>query len=269
MNMKKAITTRRSERSYDGKPLTAEDENKLMAYIEEDENLTGIMGSKIKIHLVKNFENGSGRIGTYGVVKNAPAFVVAVCENKADAMLDLGYVFEKLVLYLETIGLSTCWLGGTFKGGDIQVPVGEDEFIPIISPVGYSSKRKTLIDRTFRKFAKSDDRLDFDQLFFYRDFKHSVPKGVMRNVLESVRLAPSASNKQPWRVVVTEQGRVHFYIERTPDYGKGRLAYDIQMVDMGIALSHYEIGRGRTEFFIEDPGLDKLSEYSSYVISVK
>jgi len=267
--MKKAIATRRSERSYDGKPLTAEDENKLMAYIEEDENLTGIMGSKIKIHLVKSFENGSGRIGTYGVVKNASAFLIAVCTDSRDAMLDLGYVFEKLVLYLETIGLSTCWLGGTFKGGDVKVPVEEGEFIPIISPVGYSAKRKTLIDRTFRKFAKSDTRLDFDQLFFYRDFEHILPQGSMRNVLESVRLAPSASNKQPWRVVVTEDGAAHFHIERTPDYGKGRLAYDIQMVDMGIALSHYEIGRGRAEFFIEDPGLDKLSQYSSYVISVK
>ncbi|HKL11562.1 MAG TPA: nitroreductase family protein [Clostridia bacterium] len=267
--MKKAITTRRSERSYDGKPLTAEDEKRLMAYIEEDENLTGIMGSKIKIHLVKSFENGSGRIGTYGVVKNASAFLIAVCTDGRDAMLDLGYVFEKLVLYLESIGISTCWLGGTFKSGDVKVPVGEGEFIPIISPVGYSSKRKTMIDRTFRRFAKSDERLAFDELFFYRDFKHSMPQGSMRDALECVRLAPSASNKQPWRVVASGDERVHFYIERTPNYGKGRLGYDIQMVDMGIALSHYEICKGTAEFFKDEPGIPKLSENSSYVMSVK
>jgi len=267
--MKKAIATRRSERSYDGKPLTAEDEKKLLAYIEEDENLTGIMGSKIKIHLVKSFENGSGRIGTYGVVKNASAFLIAVCTDSRDAMIDLGYVFEKLVLYLESIGISTCWLGGTFKSGDAKVPLGEGEFIPIVSPVGYSSKRKTIIDRTFRKFAKSDQRLDFDQLFFYRDFEHSLPRGSMRKDLECVRLAPSASNKQPWRVVATEEGEAHFYIERTPNYGKGRLGYDIQMVDMGIALSHYEICRGRAEFFEEEPEIPNLNENISYVISVK
>jgi hypothetical protein len=60
-----------------------------------------------------------------------------------------------------------------------------------------------------------------------------------------VRLGPSASNKQPWRVVVC--GSVfHFYLERTPGYPGGlakRLLRidDLQRVDMGIAMSHFEL----------------------------
>lgn len=267
--MKKAIARRKSERSYTGKWLTKEDEKKLMDYIGEAENLKGINGNKIKIHLVKAMGNASGRIGTYGVIKNAPGFVAAVCSDNRQAMIDLGYVFEKLVLYLETIGVSTCWLGGTFKRNQIQVPLGEGEIIPIISPIGYSAERKTITDKIVRSFAKSDSRIDFDKLFFYRDYTQSISEGKIRDALECVRLAPSASNKQPWRVVVTEDDIAHFYIERTPNYGKGKLKYDIQMIDMGIALSHYEICKGSAIYFDAQPELPKLSEFSSYVLSVK
>jgi nitroreductase len=267
--MKNAIARRKSERSYNGHLLTEEDEKKLMDYIGEDKNLIGINGNKINIYFVRTIGSNSGRIGTYGVVKKAPAYMVAVCANNQEAMIDCGYVFEKMVLYLETIGVSTCWLGGTFKRKQIKVPVGEGEIIPIISPLGYSSGRKTFSDKTVRRLAKSDTRLDFDKLFFYGDFKQRISEEQIRDVLECVRLAPSASNKQPWRVLLGEDDTAHFYIERTPNYGKGRLKYDIQMVDMGIALSHYEICKGSVGFFNEQPSLQMLSEYSSYIISVK
>jgi nitroreductase len=59
-------------------------------------------------------------------------------------------------------------------------------------------------------------------------------------------MAPSASNKQPWRIV--RRGRDwHFYLQRTKGYGKGsaifvmlRLA-DLQRVDLGIAMCHFEL----------------------------
>jgi len=59
-----------------------------------------------------------------------------------------------------------------------------------------------------------------------------------------VRIAPSASNKQPWRIVKIE-GAWHFFLERTKGYGDGiifkllKLA-DIQRLDMGIAMCHFE-----------------------------
>ena len=59
-------------------------------------------------------------------------------------------------------------------------------------------------------------------------------------------MAPSASNKQPWRVV-RRGDDWHFYLQRTKGYGKGsalfavlRLA-DLQRVDLGIALCHFEL----------------------------
>ena len=71
--------------------------------------------------------------------------------------------------------------------------------------------------------------------------------------LDMLRLAPSASNKQPWRVV--KDGLAwHFYLQRTRGYNSGiasRLLKipDLQRVDMGIAMCHFaltaaEIGLG-------------------------
>jgi len=53
-----------------------------------------------------------------------------------------------------------------------------------------------------------------------------------------VRLAPSAVNRQPWRMVVMDDV-VHFYLQRAKSLGGGKL--DMQKIDMGIALCHFEL----------------------------
>ena len=77
----------------------------------------------------------------------------------------------------------------------------------------------------------------------------------MHALLEAVRLAPSAANKQPWRVVV-EGNRAHFFEKRS--IGESPLG-DVQKVDMGIALAHFDLvaaERGlQTQFTQADPGI--------------
>ena len=93
-------------------------------------------------------------------------------------------------------------------------------------------------------------------------------------VLEGVRMAPSASNKQPWRIV--RRGRDwHFYLQRTKGYGKGsaifvmlRLA-DLQRVDLGIAMCHFELvarEHGLAGIWVaRDPGLQLPGKDAEYV----
>jgi hypothetical protein len=77
-------------------------------------------------------------------------------------------------------------------------------------------------------------------------------------------MAPSATNKQPWRIV-RRGDDWHFYLVRTKGYGKGspwfkllRIA-DLQRVDLGIAMCHFELvarESGRDGLWVvEDPGL--------------
>ena len=53
-----------------------------------------------------------------------------------------------------------------------------------------------------------------------------------------VRLAPSAVNRQPWRILV-DQNCVHFYLKRTKGFNGGKI--DMQKIDMGIALCHFDL----------------------------
>ena len=61
----------------------------------------------------------------------------------------------------------------------------------------------------------------------------------LADVLEAVRLAPSAVNKQPWRVVICGD-KAHFYEKRSKGYVSPD-GWDIQKIDMGIALSQFEL----------------------------
>jgi hypothetical protein len=99
-----------------------------------------------------------------------------------------------------------------------------------------------------RKSANSDQRLPWEELFFDISSENPLSRqnaGAYDEPLEMVRLGPSASNKQPWRII--KDGKFwHFYLSRTPGYGDNpyltRLKIaDLQRVDMGIAMSHFEL----------------------------
>ena len=72
-----------------------------------------------------------------------------------------------------------------------------------------------------------------------------------------MRLAPSAVNKQPWRVVVCDN-KAHFYEKRSKGYISAD-NWDIQKIDMGIALCHFELEAKEcgisASFSVSDPGL--------------
>ncbi len=274
--MKDAILTRKSHRTYTGEKLKETDYKKLMDYLENSEHLMGPLGNQIKIFFMDGTGQEVERVGTYGVIKKAPAYLVAVCKNNRESLFDCGYVFEKLVLYMESLGLGTCWLGGTFNRNQINVPHEEGEFVPVISPTGYVADKRALADKMFRSFAKSDHRMSFEKLFFYKSFDtpmtmESGDRNRYQDIenFKAVRLAPSASNKQPWRILMDEEDVAHLYIERTPNYGSGRLSYDIQMVDMGIAASHYDLVAGPLDFVKLDLDVDMIGDYSEYVVSMK
>ena len=94
--------------------------------------------------------------------------------------------------------------------------LGSDEFLPIIVSVGHPSDKKRFMDRIIRSGAQSDRRKSFETVFFMNNFSTSLSKesaGKYHNAFEMVRIAPSASNKQPWLLVLDSKNDViHFYL---------------------------------------------------------
>lgn len=260
-----SINTRKSIRTYLKKSLSEKDNRLIHDYINKEENRIGLFKNHIDIQLIQ--VSMSGKISTYGTIQNAPAFLIVLCKNTKEALIDCGYVFEKIVLFLEENNLGTCWLGGSFNRNSLRklgvIPTG-DEFIPVISPVGYKSDKNNIADKIIRKQAGSDSRLDFDKMFFSGEYGTKIEDPAMRAKLELVRLAPSSSNKQPWRIVIKGHNKADLYIERFPNYAGNRFGYDMQMLDMGIAAAHFAIAFGKEKnAFVGKPAVvrDISAEY--------
>ena len=124
-----------------------------------------------------------------------------------------------------------------------------------------------------RKGIKADSRLDFGELFFDGSFDKPLTEenaGKIKEALKAVRLAPSAVNKQPWRVI-KEGNKVHFYEKRNRGYVSDS-DWDLQKIDMGIALCHFSIAAkecGSTaHLYLEEksPNVDGLVYIASFSI---
>ena len=184
-------------------------------------------------------------LGTYGVIKNARLFLAGKVKKSFKAVEDYGYCMESLILKSTALGLGTCWLAGTFSAGGFAraVNLQKNELLPAISPIGYPAHRKSLTEKIFRLTSRSDRRKPWPLIFFAGNFSTPLsPRqaGKYSAALENVRLAPSACNRQPWRILLDEGGNAfHFYLQRAFGY-KLRNVY-IQDLDMGIAMNHFEL----------------------------
>jgi len=242
MSILETITHRESSRTYDGRPLVKQDIQKLQTFIKEG---IEFRGAPIAFKMLSTSDNQSESIknlSAYGMIKGAKNYIAGIAK-KDTSLVDFGYAMEQIVLYADSIGLGTCWLGGTFKKKAVArlLRIKNDEWIPAMMPVGYAAARPSARARLTRLTIKADSRKPFESLFF--NGKNGLPltistSGGLAEVLEAVRMAPSASNKQPWRLVLNSLGQMEFYLCKTPGYSD-KLGYDIQMADMGIAMWHF------------------------------
>lgn len=269
-----AVKKRYSVRNYSDKDISEELKKDIDAFVLQLDNPLGV---KVHFHDLDLLTNSNDqKLGTYGVIKGARHYIGATVEKVPMALEALGYAFETLILYLAHKDIGTCWLGGTFdrKGFAAAMNLGEKILFPIVSPYGYAANKKHIKEIAMRKVIKADQRKPWNELFFDTDFLTPLTKekaGEFMGALEMVRLAPSASNKQPWRIVWRD-GIWHFYEYKTPGYSD-RFTYDIQRIDMGIAAAHFDLllrQKGKIGAFELMEGLENgLPQNMEYVFSWK
>lgn len=241
------IRQRYSCRSYSGDPVADSVLKTLQVAISAPQ--TGPFGNKPRFALVAMDALGAKEwktLGTYGVIKNARLFLAGMIIPAPMAPEDYGYCTEKLILRATELGLNTCWMGGTFAISAFGRAAGmrRSELLPTISPIGYAASRRSLTERVMRGFAGSDHRLPWSDLFFKDNGEARLSPeeaGIFCEALENVRLAPSASNKQPWRIVYDKDRKTFlFYLSRAFGYRYLR-DVSLQEIDMGIAMCHFDL----------------------------
>eukprot|EP00727_Mastigamoeba_balamuthi_P011875 m51a1_g731 hypothetical protein (963) ;mRNA; f:476050-480116 len=237
------IRARRSWRSYSDREPSDEQLERLRLFAGRSEVRTGpFTGSRVDVAFVRCSQlSGRRKLGTYGFISGARS------------VEDFGVVFERVVLEATRMGLCTCWLGGTFSEAAFRraaeeagVVFGPGDKVFVACPLGFptddnSLLRSVMVGRMLDKESGRTSRLPYDRLFF--DLKSGSPLDVaalgsaaLREAAEAVRVAPSACNMQPWRVVRESEAVWHFYALRVSVTVPEALASN----DCGIAACHWE-----------------------------
>jgi len=237
--VEKTIRERTSVRSYEPRALSTKEKDLFHDFIK---TLNNPFSVDVSFRFLESSDAWKGeKLGTYGVIKGARDFIGASVPDTDLALEALGYSLEHLVLYAVALGYGTCWLGGTFDRSAFShaMDLKKGDLFPVIAPLGYPADKKRPMESIMRWAAKSDQRKEWNELFFRENFSSPLSKsdaGDFAFALEMTRLAPSAVNKQPWRVVKC-QNAYHFYEAKTLKEGKNSV--DLQRVDVGIAACHF------------------------------
>jgi len=253
------IQQRYSCRSYASTPLSDETQLAIQDYLRQLPAGPFQKSSRFALVAATDQDRSTLRgLGTYGFIKNPPAFIIGTSEEGPLTLEDFGYRMEEIALQMTRLRLGTCWLGGTFTRSAFaqKIAANKHEILPAVCSLGYPSQEDPQATSFAKQAVISRDRLAWETLFFDESFGNPLTpeaSGDYATPLEMVRLAPSASNKQPWRIL--RQGKSwHFYLQRTRGYREMALGRftgiaDMQRIDMGIAMCHFELA-------VQDAGLD-------------
>lgn len=243
---------------------------------EFDRLQKGPFGTRARLSIIKCHDvspKETQGLGTYGKIKNPAAFLAGVVEKSARDLEDFGYLMEKAVLQATSLGIASCWLGVTFKKSVFikRLCRQHNESVPAVAAMGYP-----VSDRSAGRRLDSIPRKNWDELFFHEPGMTPLTKEAAdswADAFESVRLAPSALNLQPWRII-RDEGGFHFYCKPSRPH---RLMWkllqrkNLQRIDIGIAMYHFELvaeangqkGRWRSE----NPGIQGSGRIGNYVAS--
>lgn len=233
MDMPEIIKSRRSVRTFDGTPLTAEHKAKLEEFIS---TISAPYDIPIEFVLLEKEKYGLSS----PVISGESMYVAAKSKAVPHSEEAFGYAFEQLVLFAWSLGIGTTWIGGTMKREIFEkaVQLQDGERMYCVSPLGYPAAKMSFKEKAMRTAIQADKRKAAKELFFENSFSTPINDcdEKISTALEAVRLAPSAVNKQPWRIIRCGND-FHFYEKHSKGYISEQ--GDMQKIDMGIALFHF------------------------------
>jgi hypothetical protein len=255
-NIIETIKLRKSWRTYIPIGLNASQKKELTTFIENlPSSPFSHFGSKTKFEILDMNEidpSQATQLGTYGFIKGARQFLVGSYTNSDYCIENYGYLFELIILKATEMGLGTCWLAGSFNrsGFSSAFNIKSEENVPAVSPVGPITGHRRLFDIMMRFSMKAKSRFPWAKIFFNGDFTTSLTEneaGKFKEILEMVRIGPSAANGQPWRIV-KENGsnKFHFFVDDPPEGKKGFTLF--RRLDLGIAAAHFDLVCQKTEY---------------------
>lgn len=228
MTLYEAIFDRHSVRSYIDQPLAESLVAELKTKIQTVNSESGLHAQ-----LVVDEPKAFNGMKSYGVFRGVSNYIVMAGKKGKDLDRKVGYYGEELVLFAQTLGLNTCWVGLTYSKKSDAFSLSEGEKVACVIALGYGKTQGA------GHKIKAVEQVS--------NASAETPEWFRRGV-EAALLAPTAVNQQK------------FYFEyKGNDNGVCVVAaqkrfslFGYTNMDLGIAMRHFELGAGGAKFkFIE------------------
>ena len=221
MTLNEMIYHRKSCRSFTGEPVDGEMIEKILSY--EPKPLYPEI--KVRMDIV-------GRDCVKCICPWTTSQLITIYSEETKGYLEnIGFLFQQMELYLQTLGLGVCWLGMGRLNPKTATQVEGMKFV-IMLAFGYPKGDQLRHDRKgFRRklMAQITDKPD--------------PR------LEPARLAPSAVNSQPW------------YFTHSADSIHVHCAKKGSPLDTGIALAHLYVANEESFRFFKAENVAEVPGY--------
>ena len=225
MTIQEAIVVRHSVRAYKELPLAEEIVNLLEEEIAKL-NEKGQLHMQLVLNEPKAFQ---GTIAKYGRFRGVNNYVVVAGKKTNDLDERVGYYGEQLVLFAQTLGLNTCWVGLSYSKVPGTYVLDEGEKIACYIAIGYGETPG--VGHKIKSVEQVSNASDATPSWF-------------RKGVEAALLAPNALNQQKFSFEYAgmKNGR-HQVLAR-----KGFSLIGYTQMDLGIAKYHFEVGAGKDNF---------------------
>lgn len=221
MTLKEMIYHRKSCRSFTGKPVEAEMIQKILSFERKP------LYPEIKVHWDIVSRDQVKCICPW----TTPQLIAIYSEETEGNLENIGFLFQQMDLYLQTLGLGVCWLGMGRMNPKTSAAVEGMKFV-IMLAFGYPKGSQ------LRRDGKGFKRKSLEQITDKTD-----------PGLEPARLAPSAVNSQPW-YFTHEDDTIHIHCSK-----KG------SRLDAGIALAHLYVANAETFRFFRTQNVPEVPGY--------
>ena len=229
MTISNMIPRRRSVRAYKAEAIDAAVLADLRAFMADLVPL--IAGAKVEGRVIPTSH------GNFMQKWKTPHFIAIFSDGSDDALLNVGFMYQQLDLYAQSLGLGTCWVGLGSLTNDEPVPEGMKLAVMMAVGIPDGVPERTPADFRRKNMQELADQPD--------------------DRLEVLRLAPSATNSQPW--FVTHDGdTLHIWREEL-GLIKQRTLGRMNKIDIGIGLCHLYAENPQTFRFWREENPPKLA----------
>lgn len=211
-----AIKSRRSVRVYRDTQIDGKTQAQILQFIE---TVNKESGQHFQVFF--NEPNAFTCVFAYGKLVNVKNYIAVVGKKTKGSEELCGYYGEKIVIFLQSIGINTCWAGISYKKSKVFATVNNDEKLYLLIAMGYG-----------KHLGKPRRSKSFDGVAdLEKGFNGEIPEWFKKGV-ESALLAPTAMNQQKFKFTLKKDGTV--ILKRGIGF--------YTKTDIGIVKYHFEIG---------------------------